>query len=271
MLLYGYLREGDRVVTTELEHNSVLRPLHDLQQCRKVESTYVRFDAATGLIDLQQLETELKSRPTRLVVLNHASNVTGIVQPVADVAAATRVSGGLIHYHFATKDVLLTEMLRHEAERDIAKARRLATGSGSTLQRLDRVMREFVPGSRNDQTWVLWIDAWGASLRDETLRTISQELDTAWNEMLFVVISDGVASGDFITDDPRAVADRLLALLDGLGLRVTLQRPGINRKQMHEHARVVAESQPEAALVPGVRVAPRRELVGPHSIMLRPA
>ncbi|MGB2840715.1 MAG: TetR family transcriptional regulator, partial [Actinomycetes bacterium] len=90
---------------------------------------------------------------------------------VADVAAATRVSGGLIHYHFATKDVLLTEMLRHEAERDIAKARRLATGSGNTLQRLDRVMREFVPGSRNDQTWVLWIDAWGASLRDETLRT----------------------------------------------------------------------------------------------------
>ena len=93
---------------------------------------------------------------------------------VADVAAATRVSGGLIHYHFATKDVLLTEMLRHEAERDIAKARRLATGSGNTLQRLDRVMREFVPSSRNDQTWVLWIDAWGASLRDETLRTISK-------------------------------------------------------------------------------------------------
>ncbi len=168
---------------------------------------------------------------------------------VADVAAATRVSGGLIHYHFATKDVLLTEMLRHEAERDIAKARRLATGGGNTLQRLDRVMREFVPSSRNDQTWVLWIDAWGASLRDETLRTISQELDTAWNEMLFVVISDGVASGDFITDDPRAVADRLSALLDGLGLRVTLQRPGINRKQMHEHARVVAEL--ELGLDPG--------------------
>jgi AcrR family transcriptional regulator len=168
---------------------------------------------------------------------------------VADVAAATRVSGGLIHYHFATKDVLLTEMLRHEAERDIAKARRLATGGGSTLQRLDRVMREFVPSSRNDQTWVLWIDAWGASLRDETLRTISQELDTAWNEMLFVVISDGVASGDFITDDPRAVADRLSALLDGLGLRVTLQRPGINRKQMHEHARVAAEL--ELGLDPG--------------------
>jgi hypothetical protein len=110
-------------------------------------------------------------------------------------------------------------------------------------------MREFVPSSRNDQTWVLWIDAWGAGLRDQTLRTISEELDTAWTEMLLTVINDGVASGEFETDDPRGVADRLSSLLDGLGLRVTLQRPGVSRKQMHEHARVVAEL--ELGLEPG--------------------
>ena len=185
---------------------------------------------------VEQRRTELLEAARQVVLKRGLSHTR-----VADVAAATRVSGGLIHYHFATKDVLLTEMLRSEAERDIAKARRLATGTGDPRQRLDRVMREFVPSSRNDQTWVLWIDAWGAGLRDETLRTISQELDAAWNEMLFVVISDGVASGDFVTDDPRAVADRISALLDGLGLRVTLQRPGINRKQMHDHARVIAE------------------------------
>jgi AcrR family transcriptional regulator len=168
---------------------------------------------------------------------------------VADVAAATQVSGGLIHYHFATKDVLLTEMLRTEAERDIAKARRLATGTGDSLQRLDRVMREFIPASRNDQTWVLWIDAWGAGLRDEALREISEELDTAWSEMLLTVITDGVETGEFATDDPEGVAERLAALLDGLGLRVTLQRRGITRKQMHEHARVQAEL--ELGLKPG--------------------
>jgi AcrR family transcriptional regulator len=168
---------------------------------------------------------------------------------VADVAAETQVSGGLIHYHFATKDVLLTEMLRSEAERDIAKARRLATGGGDVLKRLDRVMREFVPASRNDQTWVLWIDAWAAGLRDQALRDISEELDAAWNEMLLTVINDGVKSGDFTTDDPRGSADRLSSLLDGLGVRVTLQRPGMTRKHMIEHARVVAEL--ELGLKPG--------------------
>jgi len=197
---------------------------------------------------VEQRRAELLEAARSVVLERGLSNTR-----VADVAAATQVSGGLIHYHFATKDVLLTEMLRHEAERDIAKARRLATGGGSVLKRLDRVMREFVPGSRNDQTWVLWIDAWAAGLRDEALRDISEELDAAWNEMLLTVITDGVTSGEFTTADPHATADRLSALLDGLGVRVTLQRPGITRKHMIEHARVVAEL--ELGLKPGALAA----------------
>lgn len=176
---------------------------------------------------------------------------------VADVAEATNVSGGLIHYHFATKDVLLTEMLREEAERDIAKARRLAVGPGSAVDRLDRVMREFVPSSRHDQTWVLWIDAWGAGLRDESLRQISEELDGAWTQVLEKVISDGADSGEFTCEDPSAVAWRVSALLDGLGVRITLQRPGMTRVQMLEHARVVAEL--ELGLAPNTFASASRD------------
>jgi AcrR family transcriptional regulator len=197
---------------------------------------------------VEQRRAELLEAARQVVLERGLSNTR-----VADVAAATQVSGGLIHYHFATKDVLLTEMLRHEAERDIAKARRMASGSGDVLKRLDRVMREFVPASRNDQTWVLWIDAWGAGLRDEALRAISEELDAAWNEMLLTVISDGVTSGDFKTDDPHGAADRIGALLDGLGVRVTLQRPGMTRKHMIDHARVAAEL--ELGLKPGALAA----------------
>ena len=202
----------------------------------------------TRQAQVEQRRAELLEAARQVVLERGLSNTR-----VADVAAATQVSGGLIHYHFATKDVLLTEMLRHEAERDIAKARRMASGSGDVLKRLDRVMREFVPASRNDQTWVLWIDAWGAGLRDESLRAISEELDAAWNEMLLTVITDGVKSGDFKTDDPNGAADRIGALLDGLGVRVTLQRPGMTRKHMIEYARVAAEL--ELGLEPGALAA----------------
>lgn len=185
---------------------------------------------------VRQRRAELLAAARQVVLERGLSNTR-----VADVAEATNVSGGLIHYHFATKDILLTEMLRTEAEADIAKARRMAGGPGTATERLDRVIREFVPSARNDQSWILWIDAWGSALRDESLRQISEVLDEAWREMLETVITDGVQSGEFRCDDPTAVADRLSALLDGMGLRVTLQRPGMNRKQMIEHARTSAE------------------------------
>ncbi len=158
---------------------------------------------------------------------------------VADVAAASGVSGGLIHYHFTSKDQLLTEMLRTAAERDIARARRVASGPGSATSRLDKVMREFVPGAR-DESWVLWIDAWGAALRDPVLRAISEELDNAWGQVLEAVIRDGSDTGEFTCTDPAASAWRVAALLDGLGLRITLQRGSMSRRQMIEHGRVVA-------------------------------
>jgi len=187
---------------------------------------------------VQQRRAELLAAARQVVLERGLSNTR-----VADVADATNVSGGLIHYHFATKDILLTEMLRTEAEADIAKARRMAGGPGSASERLDRVIREFVPSARNDHTWILWIDAWGAALRDQALRQISEVLDEAWREMLETVIADGVKSGEFQCPDPTAAADRLSALLDGMGLRVTLQRPGMNRKQMIEHARRAAEME----------------------------
>jgi AcrR family transcriptional regulator len=202
----------------------------------------------TRQAQVEQRRAELLEAARQVVLERGLSNTR-----VADVAAETHVSGGLIHYHFATKDVLLTEMLRHEAERDMAKAKRLATGGGDVVKRLDRVMREFVPASRTDQTWVLWIDAWGAGLRDEALRAISEELDEAWNDLLVTVITEGVESGDFTTEDPKGAADRIGALLDGLGVRVTLQRPGMTRKQMIDHARVAAEL--ELGLAPGTLAA----------------
>ena len=94
----------------------------------------------TRQAQVEQRRAELLEAARQVVLERGLSNTR-----VADVAAATHVSGGLIHYHFATKDVLLTEMLRTEAERDIAKARRMATGSGDAYlaaSRLGRSRRE---------------------------------------------------------------------------------------------------------------------------------
>lgn len=91
MALFGLLREGDRVITTPWEHNSVLRPLAALAQQRDVQTATLRSDESGG-IDLESLEQALRT-PARLLVITHASNVTGVVQPVQEVTRMARAAG----------------------------------------------------------------------------------------------------------------------------------------------------------------------------------
>lgn len=92
--LHGVLRPGDRVVTTGLEHNAVARPLHALSQ-RDVDWATLRCEPDGGL-DLAELERTLVGAPTRLVVITHASNVTGTIQPVREAAELAHRHGALV-------------------------------------------------------------------------------------------------------------------------------------------------------------------------------
>jgi AcrR family transcriptional regulator len=76
---------------------------------------------------------------------------------VTDIAGATNVSGGLIHYHFATKDDLMAEMLRTTSLEEQQQLERIATDPGTAVSRLDRVLRHYLPRTRTDQSWILWI------------------------------------------------------------------------------------------------------------------
>ena len=90
----GVVRPGDRVVTTVLEHNSVLRPLNRLAAERGVTVEHVGCDA-NGVLDYDELE-RLVTPGTRAVVVTHASNVTGNAVDVARVAATAHAVGALL-------------------------------------------------------------------------------------------------------------------------------------------------------------------------------
>ena len=159
---------------------------------------------------------------------------------IADIAKATNVSGGLVHYHFATKDELMAEMLRATSAVEQKQLGDIVGSSASALDRLDRVLRYYIPRTRTDQSWILWIESWAAGLRAPVLRDILNELEAAWIGALERVIQDGVASGEFECDDPGAAAERLDALLDGLIVRCTLHPEAVPRKRILEHVRVTA-------------------------------
>ena len=91
--LSGLVRPGDRVVTTVLEHNSVLRPLARLADERGVEVAHAPCDGH-AFLDMDELE-RLVTPGTRLVAVTHASNVTGNLVDVARVAEMAHAAGAL--------------------------------------------------------------------------------------------------------------------------------------------------------------------------------
>ncbi len=91
LALFGMLSPGDHAITTTVEHNSVLRPLHHLSQYHGVEVDRVPFDGR-GFVDPGDIAARFKPN-TRVVAMNHGSNVIGTVQPVAEVGRLCRERG----------------------------------------------------------------------------------------------------------------------------------------------------------------------------------
>ncbi len=86
-LLWSLLDRGDRVVVSVLEHNAVMRPLRHLERTRGVRIAVVQGDPG-GVPSADEVAAAVAAEPTALVVLTHASNVTGAVLPVTAVARA---------------------------------------------------------------------------------------------------------------------------------------------------------------------------------------
>src|SRR4029450_12815708 len=93
MAFKGVLNDGDHVVTTDLEHNSVSRPLVALAQAGRITPPRVAADKG-GTVAAAAVESALTPR-TRLVAVTHASNVLGTVQPVAEIGKFVRARDAL--------------------------------------------------------------------------------------------------------------------------------------------------------------------------------
>ncbi len=91
MIIQGLAEKGDHVVYTRLEHNSVLRPLHHLHADGVIEVTQVGFDAR-GYVSPAEIEGAIRAN-TKMVVVNHCSNVLGTIQPVEEIGRICKKAG----------------------------------------------------------------------------------------------------------------------------------------------------------------------------------
>ncbi|NLY66002.1 MAG: aminotransferase class V-fold PLP-dependent enzyme [Tissierellia bacterium] len=93
LAIKGILSKGDHVITSSMEHNSVLRPLAALEK-EGVELTIVKGDP-TGKIKVEDIANSIRSN-TKLIVITHVSNLTGTIMPIEEIGRIAKEKGILL-------------------------------------------------------------------------------------------------------------------------------------------------------------------------------
>src|SRR4051812_40364598 len=149
---------------------------------------------------------------------------------IARIAMDAGVSAALVHYHFDSREALLVEALEHSFE--TAGDQRTGYGGGPAAPPEDR-LRALIdsclpePGAQRDD-FVLWVELWLRAARRPELHDVAGRLYARMQAWVRETLDAGVASGEFAPVEGVArITDRLLALLDGYGVRILIGDPGM--------------------------------------------
>ena len=148
---------------------------------------------------------------------------------IARIATVAGVSPPLVHYHFTTREALLAEALEHSFELLGDFPTTSADDNGwSAARKLGWMIDQSLPfPGMGDREWRLWLELWGQAARRPELRPVAARLYARYDGWIAEVVEAGIATGEFPARDAGAVTRRLIAAIDGLGLRVLVDDPAM--------------------------------------------
>ena len=158
LLIQGLLKEGDHVVTTCMEHNSVLRPLKKLATEKGIQTQIVGL-TQEGRLDLEEYKKALQTGP-RLVIINHASNVTGVLNPLKEMTALAHEASALVLVD-ASQTAGLVDINISELGIDFLvatghKSLRGPSGTGVIVAQRNEPIEPLVVGGTGGNSFSLW-------------------------------------------------------------------------------------------------------------------
>ncbi|MEU9162848.1 TetR/AcrR family transcriptional regulator [Streptomyces sp. NPDC048424] len=164
------------------------------------------------------------------------------------VAEHAGVSKALLHYHFDTREKLFAEAMTHSFARTGTDTGS-DTGTDPAAVVLARIVRSMLPTDEElRQDWKLWQELWVRALRDGTARTLAVDLYDQLHAWVAGTVERGIASGEFTDCDVAAIGTLVLALCDGLGIRLMLDDPRVDL--------ATAQSTVWRAIAPALGIAP---------------
>lgn len=226
-VLNARLLPGDRVVTSALEHNAVMRPLRWLESQRDIEVDVVVGRAPTGIPTVEEFKAAVDLKPTALVILTHASNVTGGIIEVEAIARAITptpviVDGaqtaGTIPLTFASSGLAAficsghkglqgpagtgVALLAHDF--DIQPLIRGGTGSNSESEAMPEILPDLLEAGTPNVPGIVGLGAACAWVADQTIETINEHEKSLINRCIAGLLGiSGLRLTGWVEDMPQ--------------------------------------------------------------------
>jgi AcrR family transcriptional regulator len=131
------------------------------------------------------------------------------------VAARVGVAPALVAHYEPSMDALVAASFASVAQEEIDEVGQLIAAQPTPTARLRALIATLLEPARDDVTTV-WADAYSLGRTNAPLASEVRALMDAWQEVVTGIVLDGVASGEFSTDDPNAVAWQFLGMIDGV-------------------------------------------------------
>lgn len=187
-----------------------------------------------------ETKAEGTARPTADVILAAACRVIvrrGVdATRIADIAREAGTSTGTVHYYFETKDDVLLAALTWANEQPYARVEELLGQGADDLVRLATLLELSIPyPGQPREEWLFVLELWSQILHRPELLAAGESFDSRWRGYFHDVVRSGTENGVF---QPVAAvdqaADRLVALVDGLGIKAVLGGSWMTPERMRE-------------------------------------
>jgi AcrR family transcriptional regulator len=151
---------------------------------------------------------------------------------ISDIAERAGTSSATVLYYFESKDVLLEEALGDSDERFYAALKEEMAALDSPSARLVHLIESCTAPAQALDDWTLWIEMGLQARHRPHMRPTYEGLERRLRALIADVVREGQCAGEFGPADADDVATALSAMLDGLGVQVTLEHPDVTPERM---------------------------------------
>lgn len=152
---------------------------------------------------------------------------------LSELGRRLETSAGHLSYYFGSKNGLLLELLRWSEDELIEQLDGVLASDETAEERLRQLCVLFFPRAPGDPRWLLWVELWPRVMHEPTLREAQRELDSVWRDAIAGLLAEMVGG------EVEPLAQRMLAMLDGLSVALLTDQPGLDVETAWEHVRAL--------------------------------